>query len=186
MPAIGPVYQPTTYNVGYEPQSEWAQQTRRSRLTKLIDWLQSDECCRKIFITSISIISLFICYILLEWIASIFFHYHLFSVAGETSTTVTFYVLFAIFIVACFLLLLMTYLRFMRNKRFYFWPFVRKEGLTRQMSGPGRNGQVLWNCNQHDVCLTLLTSQVRKFSKMTFPYLQFNKLALSYICYQFS
>lgn len=142
MPAIGPVYQPTTYNVGYEPQSEWPQQSRRNRFTRFVDWIQSDECCRKIFITSIAIIVLFVFYISLEWIASIFFEYHIFSYSGNISTTIIFYILFVVFIVACFILLLMTYLRFMRNKRFYFWPFVRKEGLARQMSGQGRNGQV--------------------------------------------
>lgn len=141
MPAIGPVYQPTTYNVGYEPQCEWPQQPRRNRFTKLADWLQSDECCRRIFIASCIVIVLFIVFIVLEAIFTLIFGQNIIKY-DDPLYAVVLYTSFTIVVVACIISLTLVYLRFMRNKRFYFWPFMRKEGLARQMSSQGRNGQV--------------------------------------------
>lgn len=140
MPAIGPVYQPTTY-VGYEPQTEWLQQPRRSRLTKLIDWLQSDECCRRIFVASCAVIVLFIVFVVFELFVSLINGEDIIKM-DEPVHTIVLYVSFALVVVACVISLSLVYLRFMQHKRFYFWPFARKEGLGRQMSGQGRNGQV--------------------------------------------
>ncbi|XKL68643.1 hypothetical protein PGB90_006412 [Kerria lacca] len=142
MPAIGPVYQPTTYNVGYEPQCEWPQQPRRNRFTKLADWLQSDECCRRIFIASCIVIVLFIVFIVLEAIFTLIFGQNIIKY-DDPLYAVVLYTSFTIVVVACIISLTLVYLRFMRNKRFYFWPFMRKEGLARQMSSQGRNGQAM-------------------------------------------
>lgn len=143
MPAIGPVYQPTTYNVGYEPQTEWAQQSRRSRLSKFLDWIQSDECCGKIFLVSVVIVALVVTIIIVEGFAVMISGGYLFLGSDSAAISVLMYALFVTFIVAGCILLFMVYLRFVRNKRFYFWPFIRKEGLSRQMSGQGRNGQAM-------------------------------------------
>lgn len=142
MPAIGPVYQPTTYNVGYETQSEWQPPSSGNRIASFLDWIQSEECCRKLFVSSVVIVLLFVFYVLLEWIATVFFDYRIFSDSNTFVNSIVFYSLFIIFVLACFVLLLLFYLRFMKNKRFYFWPFVRKEGLSRQLNSQARNGQV--------------------------------------------
>lgn len=143
MPAIGPVYQPTTYNVGYEPQTEWAQQSRRSRLSKFLDWIQSDECCGKIFLVSVAIVAFVLTIMIVEGITVMIFGGNSFLGSDSAAVSVLIYALFITFIVAGCILIFMMYLRFVRNKRFYFWPFIRKEGLSRQMSGQGRNGQVM-------------------------------------------
>lgn len=140
MPAIGQVYQPTTYNVGYEPQSEWPQQPRRNRFSKFVDWLKSDECCRKIFIGSCSVIILFILVVIIDAVLALF-GYQLIK-CDEPMYTSLIYVCFIIVGIACIISIVLIYLRFMRHKRFYFWPFVRKESLARQMGSQGRNGQV--------------------------------------------
>lgn len=140
MPAIGQVYQPTTYNVGYEPQSEWPQQPRRNRFSKFVDWLQSDEFCRKIFIGSCSVIIFFILVVILDAVLALF-GYKLIK-CDEPMYTGLIYVCFIIVGIACIISIVLVYLRFMRHKRFYFWPFVRKESLARQMGSQGRNGQV--------------------------------------------
>ena len=142
MPAIGPVYQPTTYNVGYEPQSEWPQQSRRSRLSKFLDWIQSDEFCGKIFLGSVAIVAFVLAFMLVELITKIVSGHQLLFDSDSAIISVLIYFLFVTFIVAGCILIFMMYLRFVRNKRFYFWPFIRKEGLSRQMSSQGRNGQV--------------------------------------------
>lgn len=141
MPAIGPVYQPTTYHVGYEQHSDWSQQPRRNRMSKLRDWLQSDECCRRIFIASCVVIVLFIVLVLLEFIFAGVFGQNLID-HDYPPYTVILYVCFTIVGVAFIVVLALVYLRFVRHKRFYFWPFVRKESLARQMSNQVRNGQV--------------------------------------------
>lgn len=144
MPAIGQVYQPTTYNVGYEPHPDWPQQPRRNRLSKLADWLQSDECCRRIFIASCVVIVLFIVLVLLEFIFAFVFGSNVIN-HDDPLYTVVLYVCLFIVSIACIVALALVYLRFVRHKRFYFWPFVRKESLARQMSSQGRNGQVCVN-----------------------------------------
>ncbi|KAK7573813.1 hypothetical protein V9T40_011004 [Parthenolecanium corni] len=142
MPAIGPVYQPTTYHVGYEQHSDWSQQPRRNRMSKLRDWLQSDECCRRIFIASCVVIVLFIVLVLLEFIFAGVFGQNLID-HDYPPYTVILYVCFTIVGVAFIVVLALVYLRFVRHKRFYFWPFVRKESLARQMSNQVRNGQAM-------------------------------------------
>lgn len=143
MPAIGPVYQPTTYNVGYEPQSEWPQQTRRSRVSKFLDWVQSDECCGKIFLGSVAVVAFVVTIILVESVTRLITGHYIIFGSESAVISVLVYALFVTFILAGCILLFMMYLRFLRNKRFYFWPFMRKEGLSRQMSGQGRNGQAM-------------------------------------------
>ncbi len=142
MPAIGPVYQPTTYNVSYEPQNEWLQQPRRNRLTKLVDWLQSDKRCKRIFIVSCCIIVAFLSFFVLETATTLIFDHELID-HSNLIYSIVLYTSLILVAVALIISLSLVYLRFMRNKRFYFWPFLRKEGaLSRQMSGQGRNGQV--------------------------------------------
>lgn len=141
MPAISGVYQPTTYNVGYEQHPDWSQQPRRNRMSKLADWLQSDECCRRIFIASCVVIVLFIVLVMLEFVLASLSDFNVINHDDPVYTVVLYVCLFIVGI-ACILALALVYLRFVRHKRFYFWPFVRTESLARQMSSQGRNGQV--------------------------------------------
>lgn len=142
MPAISGVYQPTTYNVGYEQHPDWSQQPRRNRMSKLADWLQSDECCRRIFIASCVVIVLFIVLVLLEFVLASLSDFNVIN-HDDPLYTVVLYVCLFIVGIACILALALVYLRFVRHKRFYFWPFVRTESLARQMSSQGRNGQAM-------------------------------------------
>lgn len=136
MPIVGPVYQPTTYNVSYEQQTEWPHQSRRNKFLGFFDIRNNKECSSVLYIL-FHIIGIILGCLLIYYACTIIKE-------GDSNTliVVTWIMICILYSTLYVMVAVAWYL--MDIKHHFTWPnFIRKQGLARQMTTQSRNGQVL-------------------------------------------